>query len=235
MLRPRRLLLLLLLLSAAGDMAISAERPDSARRSDHSSSAVQNAEPPRVITIPTELVVRVDANRALGSASAKVAIVEFGDYQCPYCRAFHVGTLPQLQTAYIDTGKVRYFYKDFPLSIHEHAFGASVAAYCAGAQGRYWQMQELLYAEQARLGVELYGELAGELKLDPERFQACRKSAAARGAVRRDVGEGRDLGINATPSFILGYIEQDRVVVKRTAAGAPSFEVFAKEIEALNR
>lgn len=179
--------------------------------------------------------VRVDPNRALGSPAATIAVVEFGDYQCPYCRGFHVGTLPKLDAAYVQTGKVRYFYKDFPLPMHKSAVPASVVAYCAGAQDRYWQMHDLLYAEQARLGESLYKELAEELKLDMTRFEACRHSRRAQVAVYRNLNDGRALGVSGTPSFVLGRVEGDHVVVQRMATGAPAFEVFARELDALLR
>lgn len=225
------LLLPLLLLGAPGEGAEPTLRSDS----DRSSSAVQGAVPPTLKIAPTELTVRVDASRGLGSPSATLAIVEFGDYQCPYCRSFHVGTLPKLQQSYINTGKVRYFYKDFPLKNHTHASGASVTAHCAGAQQRYWQMHDRLYAEQARLGPGLYEELIKELKLDVEGFKACVRSNAVREAIEGDVSDGRAIGITATPSFVLGVIQKDQVVVKRVAAGAPPFEAFVKEIESLSR
>lgn len=217
-----------------GNLSQSAEAP-APTRSDRGSSAVQGAVPPTVKIAPTELTVRVDASRGLGSPSATIAIVEFGDYQCPYCRSFHIGTLPKLQQSYIKTGKVRYFYKDFPLKNHTHALGASVTAHCAGAQRRYWQMHDRLYAEQARLGPGLYEELIKELKLDVEGFKACVRSNAVREAIEGDVSDGRAIGITATPSFVLGVIQKDQVVVKRVAAGAPPFEVFVKEIESLSR
>lgn len=232
---PRLALLITVLAVFLGEPGESAEAPAAPARSDHSSSAVQGAGPSELAIVMTEPSVRVDPSRSSGSPSATIAIVEFGDYQCPYCRAFHVGTLPKLHESFVKTGKVRYFYKDFPLSSHRQAFGASVAGYCGGAQKRYWQMQELLYAEQARLGNALYDELATELGLDVQAFKACLRSDVARSAVNRDVIDGRSVGINATPSFIIGIIAGDRVVIKRMAAGAPSFEVFAKEIEALSR
>lgn len=177
--------------------------------------------------------VAVDPGRGLGSPTAAVAIVEFADFQCPYCRAFHVSTFPKLQADYIDTGKVRFFYKDFPAPGHRHALPASVAAHCAGAQGRYWPMHELLYTEQARLGEELYEELAGELGLDPKAFSACRQATPARRAVAADAEAGQRLGIRGTPSFALGYLDGDRVVIKRLLVGARPFDVFAREIESL--
>lgn len=177
----------------------------------------------------------VNPDRALGDPKAKLAIVEFGDYQCPYCRVFHTGTFRQLRTAYIDTGKVRYFHKDFPLRMHAHAFGASIAAYCAGEQGRFWEMNEFLYAKQARLGEALYLELVNELELDATRFDACRRSQPAQFAVRRDMEEGRIIRISGTPTFVIGHVDGDRVAVERMATGAPAFETFATELEALGR
>ncbi|MBI3897985.1 MAG: DsbA family protein [Gammaproteobacteria bacterium] len=179
-------------------------------------------------------VLNLDGERSLGSPSAKLVLIEFADYQCPYCRRFHVGTLPKLQRAYIDTGVLRYFYKDLPLPMHAQAFPASVAAYCAGVQGQYWPMHEQLYEDQARLGDALFDEIARKLGLDMDRFKACRqKDSEATPVVRRDMREARTMGINATPTFVLARIEAGRVVVKRVSSGSPSFEVFAKEIEAL--
>lgn len=179
--------------------------------------------------------ISVNPNRSLGDPKATLAIVEFGDYQCPYCRAFHASTFRQLRSELIDTGKVRYFYKDFPLRSHPHAYAASITAYCAGAQGRYWEMQDHLYAKQAHLGAALYTELVALFELDAAKFDACRTSSAARYAVLRDFEDGRRIHITGTPSFVIGHIEGDRVVVERMATGTPVFESFAKEIEALAR
>jgi protein-disulfide isomerase len=223
------------LFACASGTPRSADVATEPTRSERSSGIVQGATPPLVIDRNSPIVVPVDLRRSRGDAKATVAIVEFGDYQCPYCRGFHVGVLTKLHESYIETGKVRYFYRDFPLPMHEHALGAAVAAQCAGAQGRYWEMQELLYAEQARLGTELYQELATELNLEIDRFNECLKSDAPRRAVNRDIADGRRVGVNATPTFILGYLEQDRVVIKRIAAGVPTFEIFAKELDALAR
>ncbi len=228
------LFVLLLWSAAIAPAAVPAGAAPGPLRSNRPSSAVQGAQPPLAVA-PAPLAVRVDPRQALGSPTAALALVEFADYQCPYCRSFHLGTLNKLQAAYIDTGKLRYFYKDFPLPTHRHALGAAIAAYCAGEQGRYWRMQQRLYEEQARLGGALYDELGVELELDRERFHTCRRSAPARQAVSRDLNDGRRLGVRGTPTFALGRIEGDRVVVERIATGAPAFEEFAREIEALAR
>ena len=179
--------------------------------------------------------VSINPDRSLGNPKATIAIVEFGDYQCPYCREFHAGTFRQIRTELIDAGKVRYFYKDFPLRSHPHAFAASIMAYCAGAQGRYWEAHDHLYANQARLGTALYTELVAKFGLDAPKIDVCRGSSGARLSVLRDFQEGRHIGVTGTPSFVIGHVEGDRVVVERKATGTPPFEAFAKEIEMLAR
>lgn len=231
----RYLLSLLLLSSVVVGADDSAPARSNPARSNRSSSVVQGAEPPAVVKLGAEPFVRVDPGRARGDSAAKIAVVEFADYQCPYCRAFHGTTFPKLDAAYIKTGKVRYFYIDLPLSMHPQAFSASVATRCAAAQGQYRSMQDALYAGQAPLGDALYEELAHQIGLDLDRFRACRGSEVVRRLVERDVAEAHRLGVDATPTFVLGRIEGDRVVVKRTAVGAPSYEVLAKEIDALLR
>lgn len=234
---PRLLSMLFALASLAACVPpdhVRADAPNAPRRSAHGSSVVQGGTPPLVVA-STRPVVEVDPQRALGSASATIAIVEFADYQCPYCRRFHLTTFSKLRQEYVETGKVRYFYKDFPLSSHAHAFSAAVAAHCAGAQGRYWQMQDLLYSEQARLGREGYVALGTKLGLELPRFESCLTSRAAEQAVRRDLMAGRRLGVRATPTFVLGRVEGGRVVVERIAAGTLPFEVFAQEIELMER
>jgi protein-disulfide isomerase len=225
----RRLFCVLVAVSLFGCASPTGVAPDTA---DDRSGTNRGAQEPRRVTAP---VLPVNPEHALGSSTAPLAIVEFTDYQCPYCRAFHVGTFAKLRSAYIDTGKVRYYFKDFPLRTHKHAFAASVVAYCAGAQGRFWEMQDLLYANQARLGDELFDVVAGELKLDATQFSTCRRSQAAQAAVRRDVDHGRRIRVTGTPSFVLGRVDGDGVMVERMATGAPTFEVFARELDALSR
>jgi len=231
--RGAQALLLCAALAAGAVYATGREPPaEETTRSSRGSSAVQRSAPRTVASLAPP-VVAVDPQRALGSADARVAIVEFADYQCPYCRSFHLNAFARLKERYIDTGRVRFYYMDFPLAHHVHALSASVAARCAGRQSRYWDMQQRLYAEQARLGDALYARLAEELGLDTERFEACRRSNEARAAVERDLIEGRRLGVRGTPTFIVGRIVEGGVKVERMAFGVPTFETFADELELL--
>ena len=123
------LLVSLLLLSCAQPDAPASEPPRDREGTERNARTAREPRPPVQLELPA---VRVDEMRALGSEAATVAIVEFADYQCSYCRRFHFEMLPRLKRAYIDTGKLRYFYKDLPLRMHAQAFAASVAARCAG-------------------------------------------------------------------------------------------------------
>lgn len=174
-----------------------------------------------------------DAHR-LGNPQAVVGIVEFSDYQCPYCREFQQQLFPQLKKEYVDSGVVRFIHMDLPLTrIHPQALAAALAAACAGAQGRFWEMHDALY--ENTLDPALYAELARRLKLDTAKFSACRADPVTARAVWHDVAEARRLGISGTPSFLIGRIEGNTLTVTRISQGAPSFEAFANEIEALRR
>ena len=171
----------------------------------------------------------------LGSPAATIAIVEFSDYQCFYCQGFHAREFPRLKQTYVDTGVVQYIHKDFPLvKLHTQAAPAAIAARCAGAQGRFWEMRHELYVN-TKLNDGLYSSLAKTLGLDVRAFQTCLADVAPRQAIYRDVEEGVHLGVDSTPTFLLGTIEGDTIKIARIAAGTPEFEVFAREIEALRK
>jgi protein-disulfide isomerase len=166
----------------------------------------------------------------LGSADAPVTILEFSDYQCPYCRQHALETLPQLLETYIETGQVRYIFRDFPLPSHANARPAAEAARCAGDQAAYWQMHERLFAEQeqwAELGPDdlraTFVAYAGELGLDTEAFQQCLESGVYTELVQQDQVEGYEAGVEGAPSFFIN---------DRFAAGAYPFENFQGMIEA---
>lgn len=168
----------------------------------------------------------------LGRPDAPVTILEFSDLQCRFCARHASQTFPQLRRDYVDTGKVRYVMHDLPLAYHANALPAAVAARCAGEQGRYWEYREALFAQQHRLGEELYAALAGELRLDPERFAACRQDEKQAAAVRADVDLATTHGINSTPSFVIGRTEAGAPPGQKIV-GAKPYQVFQSRIEAL--
>jgi len=170
---------------------------------------------------------------ALGSADAPLMIVEFSDYQCPYCQRFHAEVLPELRRNFIDTGKVRLVFKDLPLAMHREALPAAVAARCAAAQGKYWEMNEALFANQAKLSAGLYARLAEALHLDLKAFEACRTDPATTQAVRRDTREAQQFGLTSTPSFLMGRREGERLRIERVGRGFATYTVFAQELDKL--
>lgn len=152
---------------------------------------------------PLEPKLDVDdaGNYFMGPKDAKVTIVEFADYQCPFC-ARMVPTLGEIVRKY--EGKVRWVYRDFPLrEIHPEALPAAVAANCAGAQGKYFEMHHALFDNHQRLGSAMYRELAGKIGLEMGKFDACLKDPKMENEVLKDAQEAQNLGVNGTPAYFV--------------------------------
>lgn len=184
------------------------------------------AQPPRrpVLSAPR---LDITGDPVLGAATAPVTIVEFIDYECPYCQHFATETWPKLKAAYVDTGKVRFVARDFPLPKHGRARAAAVAAACARAQGRFWEMHDALLTDGGGLTAEDFDRLATRLGLDPDRFTAC--SADARQGERLDqqVAGARAFGVTGTPSFLVGATRGE-VVQGQLLVGDETFADFEK-------
>jgi protein-disulfide isomerase len=203
-------------------------------RSSHSSGIAYRDRPIHVIeSAPPQVNVKDDPR--LGSATARIGIVEFSDYQCFYCRNFHQKQFAQIRKEYIDTGVAQFVHKDLPLRTHAQAVPAAMVAHCAGAQGRFWDMHDALFIHQGRLGQNLYAELARQMNLDETKFNTCLESQAYVRSIGRDVGAARQLGLTGTPSFLIGTIEGDVLTIVRQSRGAPEFAVFVQEIEKLRQ
>ncbi len=146
-------------------------------------------------------------------------IIEFSDYQCPFCRKFREETLDKILETY--EGKVRFVYRDFPLeNIHPYAFKAAEAANCAGEQGKYFEYHDLLYEKQSdwsARGEEAFVEYAQQLSLDVESFETCLASGKYEEEVRKDLQDGINAGVTGTPAFFINGIP---------LSGAQPFEVF---------
>jgi protein-disulfide isomerase len=170
--------------------------------------------------------------RALGPADAPVTVIEFTDLQCPFCGRFARQTWPELRARYIDTGKVRFVSRDFPLPSHPYAMPAAIAARCAEQQGHYWEFREAVFRQQARLGSEPYAQIAASLGLDTAALEACRRDPEVRQAVESDFALGESNGIEATPSFAIGH-RVDGKFQGEIVSGALSIEAFSQRIDAL--
>ncbi len=166
--------------------------------------------------------IEIDEGRVKGNKNAKVTIYEYSDFECPYCGQFYTTTYKELMTKYVDTGKVKIAFKDFPLSFHPQAQKAAEASRCALEQGKFWEMHDKLFENQTTLSVENFKKWAGELKLDTNKFNQCLDSSKYADAVKKDLAEGLKLGVQGTPSFVIG----DTALV-----GAQPMAAFEKIIE----
>jgi protein-disulfide isomerase len=169
----------------------------------------------------------------LGSKNAPITIVEFTDYQCPFCQRFHVTTFPELKKTYIDTGKVRFFSKDMPLDFHPNAMRAALAARCAGEQGKFWELRDTMGANPNSLDIEHIVNFAGDLKLDTTALRACVDSGKYKEPVQRDVLEAMKIGANGTPTFVIGKSMGDGVDGELVVGALPfpMFDMKLKDLE----
>ncbi|WP_447963481.1 DsbA family protein [Nitrospira sp. Ecomares 2.1] len=174
-----------------------------------------------------------DHDPTLGNQRAKVAIVEFTDYQCPYCAQYHSETFENLKKEYIDTGKVQYVLRDFPLEFHAYAQGAAIAANCAGEQEAYWQMNHQLFSNQSELGDDLYERLAQSLGLNMDQFESCVNSPEQIQRVEADVVYGQEIGVNGTPTFFIGRVENGQLTDPKEVSGTQPLSAFSRIIEPL--
>lgn len=163
-----------------------------------------------------------------GDPDAPITMVEFSDYQCPFCQRHFLQTYPKLMEKYVDTGKVRYVFKDFPLtSIHPQAVAAANAAHCAGQQEEYWPMHDRLFIEQSRWSGNseantVFKTFASELGLDTDKFNACLDAEQFNDDIFSDLQEGISAGVTGTPAFFINGV---------FVSGAQPYEVFEQIIE----
>ncbi len=174
-------------------------------------------------------------DRARGQANAPVTLIEYSDFTCGYCLKFFKDTWPRIQARYVDTGKVRFLYRDYPRADQGPGFDAATAARCAGAQGKYWQMHDRLFAEGGRLGKDVYLSHASAIGLDRTAFEQCVKDGRYTKSIFEDRQEANQWGFRGTPGFILVRSHSEPTDKEPAVAipGAFPFEMFAEEIDRL--
>ncbi len=172
-----------------------------------------------------------------GSADAPVTLVEFTDYQCPFCRRHFQTTMPQIVKAYVDTGKVRYVLKEFPIpSLHPDAPKAAEGALCAGDQGAYWKMHDAIFQNPRAVSPDQLKEKATALGLDVAIFSDCLDGSKYQEQVNADQRAGQKLGVRGTPSFLLGRTDPanpDKIKATKFIRGAQGYAAFKQAIDEL--
>jgi protein-disulfide isomerase len=188
-------------------------------------SAISNSQAAAEVTEAPQPIQRYDVpedgDPSVGPADAAITIIEFSDFECPYCRKWQLEVWPQLQKEY--GNQVRLVYRDFPLyGLHANAAPAAQAANCAGDQEKYWQFHDKLFTTDETYSVELYQQFATDLGMNVEDFNACLSSGKYAEEVQADYDWAANLGIQSTPTFFINGIPM---------VGAQPFESFKSLID----
>jgi protein-disulfide isomerase len=169
---------------------------------------------------------------SMGSDAAPVTVMEFADFQCPYCRRFHTDSFAELKKNYIDTGKVRFISRDLPLEFHSNAMNAALAAHCAGEQNKYWELRNTLIVNSKDLARESITKYAQQDGLEMASFTACLDSQKYKSQIERDRDQANQLGFSGTPSFVIGRMKNDKLEGVKIV-GAMPYATFDSKINDL--
>lgn len=168
-----------------------------------------------------------------GSPSAQVVLIEYSDFQCPYCGRFARDTLPALEAKYVRTGQVLIAFRHLPLPIHSSAQKAAEAAECAGAQGRFWDMHDQIFLDPRQIAEDNLRARAQKLGLNMKAFDSCLAGKMAE-KVRADADFARTLKISGTPTFFIGNLQADgKVKARQRMSGAQSIAAFETALDRL--
>jgi len=169
----------------------------------------------------------------IGDKDAPLTMVEFTDFQCPFCKRFHSETFTELKKNYIDTGKMRFYSRDLPLDFHANAMRAAEAGRCAAEQGKFWQMRDLMQSNPDKLDMASLAADAAGLKLDVKKFQECVESERTKNDVQTDILEATKIGADGTPTFVVGKSTPAGVSGEVIVGAMPygTFEQALKEAE----
>ncbi len=173
---------------------------------------------------------------AAGDPAAPIKIEEYSDFQCPYCRIFYENTEEALLQSYVATGVVYFVYRSFGAFIGSESGRAAEAAYCAGDQGKFWEMHDIIFANQSGENVGAFSDrrlnaFAEKINLNMDDFRSCFNGGKYADRVEEDFKAGVALGIRATPSFVMAYTVNGETKT-RVIEGAQPFTAFQQEIEA---
>lgn len=173
-------------------------------------AAVANGEP------------NLEGAKILGDPDAPVVIVEYADFECPFCERHYTETFGQIKENYIDTGKAAYVFKHYPLSFHQQAMPAALAAECANEQGKFWEMHDMLYENGVAGGADAFKTYAEQLGLKTSVFDDCMNKKKYTTEINAEMAEGQALGVKGTPGFIING---------QLVSGAQPYSVFAQVID----
>lgn len=185
--------------------------------------------------------VSLDDDPIRGNKDASITLVEFSDYQCPFCKRTFDDTMPDLKSKYIDTGKIKHVYRDYPLPFHQNALPAAIAAECANEQGKFWDYHDILFSKQTEWENLSSGNAtnakfkeyatSNNLKgIDTNKFNACIDSQKYKDEVDKDIADASTYGVSGTPTFYIGNEEKGYTQIVG-AQPLASFESIINKID----
>jgi protein-disulfide isomerase len=183
---------------------------------------------------PKKATLNLTGVPMIGSKDAPLTMVEFTDFQCPFCQRFAITTFPELKKNYIDTGKVRFYSRDLPLDFHANAMRAAEAARCAADQGQFWQLRSIMGHNPDKLDLDHLVGFAKDLKMDTTAFRSCVESGKYKQAVQSDVMEAMKIGADGTPTFVIGKSTPNGVDGE-LVVGAMPYGVFENKFKSFEK
>jgi protein-disulfide isomerase len=183
---------------------------------------------------PLDFNLSIEGAAIKGNPNARLTLIEFSDFECPFCARYVRDSYPQLERDYVSTGKLQYVFRHFPLAgLHPNAVKAAEAAECGRVQGKFWPLHDRLFANQKLLEPASLLDHARAVMLDMKSFEACLDGQAA-SAVRADLDAGNRAGITATPTFFIGFAQADGSVhVVENIVGAKQYSAFQSVLDRL--
>lgn len=205
-------------------------------------TAPQGNAPQQVPQVPPEdtgpVKVSVDDDPVLGDKNAKVTMIDFSDYECPFCKRYFDDTFSQIKKDYIDTGKIKYVYRDLPLSFHANAHKEAQAAECAREQGGdevYFKYHDEIFKRTTSNGTGLalteLPVIANDLGLNSEALQSCLDSEKYKAEVDKDLADAATYGATGTPTFFIGKSDSSGTFTGTKLVGAQPYSAFQAEID----
>ena len=197
-------------------------------------SAIKTAARPGQAPAPEpviETVVSIDDDPIKGDPKAPVTIIEFSDYECPFCKRSYDNVFSKLDEEYISKGKVRVVFRDYPLPFHKKAIPAAIAANCAGEQGKYWEVHNFLFENPDKLDSASVISSSVGIGLDKAKFEACVNDKSKEKEITKDLEDGQKYGVRGTPSYFIGKTTDGDEITGTFVRGAQPYAVFKEHID----
>lgn len=188
---------------------------------------------PAAPTVPVVATLSTAGLQVEGQSTAKVAMVEFTDFECSYCGRYAREVYPQIFANYVQYGKIQYFYHPMPLPVHPHSVQAAEAAQCAADQGKFWEMHDSLFANQGALEERDFLGRAQALGLDVSKFSGCMLADNYSAGLKNGENDWEKKGIAGTPAFMIGIIQPDGTIkIDYQVNGAMPYNVYQTDLDA---